>query len=87
MSRRPAQVPQRDLFGAAPAPAGRDVTPITIPMREVAKGTDKAWHLAPAGVGSAKAAFAPRELVKRGEGDRAGLFTMPRWIAAERGWL
>lgn len=80
----PRGAPQRDLFGKSAFSKLRDDTPTTIPMREVSAGTGDAWFLKPAGVSSAKAAFAPRSLVKRGAGD---LFTMPRWIAAERGWL
>lgn len=78
--------PQRDLFGGPRAPA-RDVTSITIPMVEVGAGTDRAWHLKPAGAPSSKAAFAPRSAVSRGSGHQQQFFTMPRWIAAERGWL
>lgn len=79
--------PQRPLPGLS-APLGeRDATPVTIPMREVHAGTDKAWFLAPLGVGSGKAAFAARALVSRGEGPQASQFTMPRWLARENGWL
>lgn len=84
--KRRAPNPQRQLFGAAPVEA-RDETPVTLPMREISAGTDKAWHLAPLGVSSGKAAFAARSLVTRGQGDRASLFTMPKWLARERGWL
>jgi len=86
--KRPAPRPQPTLPGmAAPGPRPRDTAPVTLPMREVSKGTDKAWHLAPLGVGSGAAAFAPRSLVSRGEGPAASQFTMPRWVAAENGWL
>jgi hypothetical protein len=78
--------PKPDLFGKAP-PAPRDATPVTLPMREVGAGTDKAWHLAPMGVSSAKAAFVARALVSRGVGPQVNQFTMPRWLARERGWL
>lgn len=86
MKRRPPS-PQRPLPGLDAPPAARDATPITLPMREVSAGTDKAWHLAPLGVSSAKAAFAPRSLVTRGEGPQASSFSMPKWIAKENGWL
>jgi hypothetical protein len=82
---RPA-APQRDLFGRPPPPR-RDETPVSIPMREVSAGTRDAWHLTPAGRQSDLAKFAPRSLVTRGEGVSASMFTMPRWIASERGWL
>lgn len=84
-SRRPD--PQRALPGLASPPAVRDRTPVTLPMREVSKGTDKAWHLAPVGVGSGSAAFAARSEVVRGEGPQSSQFRMPRWMARENGWL
>lgn len=88
MTRRRPPSPQRILPGlAAPARAPRDDAPVTLPMAEVSKGTDAAWHLAPLGVATSKAAFAPRSLVIRGAGPAASQFTMPRWVAAERGWL
>jgi hypothetical protein len=80
--------PQRTLPGLTPPPSGaRDDTPVTLPMREVHSGTDRAWFLVPLGVGSGKAAFAPRSKVTRGEGPQASQFTMPRWVAVENGWL
>ena len=86
MTRRPRTL-QRELPGLPTVAAGRDTTPVTLPMREVQKGTDKAWHLAPLGVGSGKAAFVPRSICTRGEGPLASQFTMPRWVAKEYGWL
>lgn len=85
MSRAKPNPAQPDLFGPPP-PRKRDLSPIELPMVEVSKGTDDAWHLKPAGVSSGKAAWAPRTLVKAVEG-RSGVFTMPHWMAAERGWL
>ena len=35
----------------------------------------------------AKPAWAPKSELMRGEGHQEGLFTMPRWVARERGWL
>lgn len=73
-----------DLFGAPPAKA-RDTTPLTLPMRLIDQ-TEKAWFLSIDGrSGSAK--WAPKSEVTRGEGAEAGQFTMPRWVAADRGWL
>jgi len=85
VARKPS--PQRQLPGFAAPVQARDDTPVTVPMREISAGTDAAWHLAPLGVGSGKAAFAPRSLVARGEGPTASQFTMPKWVAVERGWL
>lgn len=89
MKRRPpAPSPQGDLFGA-PKAAPKDTTPVTITMQEIAgSSTDQAWFLKPRGVSSAKVAFVPRSLVSRSRDPaRPDDFTMPRWIARERGWL
>jgi len=82
----PRPAPQQQLFGPPP-PAKRDDAPVSLPMDEVSAGTGAAWHLTPKGRGSRLAAFAPRSLVARGAGDKQQFFTMPRWIASERGWL
>lgn len=88
MAKRPKPSPQRLLPGmAAPVRPARDDAPVTLPMAEVHGGTAEAWFIAPLGVGTGKAAFAPRSLVTRGEGPASSQFTMPRWVAAERGWL
>lgn len=87
MKRPASPSPQGDLFGGAVTPPRRDETPVTIPMREVASPTDKAWFLAPAGVSSKRSGWVAKTLATRGEGDEASLFTMPRWVAVERGWL
>jgi hypothetical protein len=80
--------PQRTLPGLAlPAARPRDLTPVTLPLDAVGEGTGKAWLLRPSGVKGAAAKWAPRSEVMRGEGAEAGLFTMPRWVAVERGWL
>lgn len=87
MSRRkPAPaIPQGDLFGA-PKTIERDPTSTTIPMDVIGAGTRDAWLLRPAG-SKGPAKFVARRLVKRGEGPRAHEFTMPRFLAVERGWL
>lgn len=78
--------PQRDLFGAPKAPP-RDTTPVSVLLREVASSsTERAFFLAPMPGGRGKAGFAPRSEATRGEGVNANVFTMPRWLAAERGW-
>lgn len=85
-ARKPAPPPQGQLFGPPP-PRMRDEQPVELPMTVIGEGTDKAWLLAPLGAGSGKAAFAPRSLVKRAPEPRSQFFTMPRYVAAERGWL
>lgn len=86
--RRSAPSPQGDLFGVPAAPP-KDTTPVTIPMIEMAgSSTDQAWFLKPKGVSSAKVGFAPRSLCRRSSDPaRPDDFTMPRWLARERGWL
>ncbi len=74
----------RDLFGAPVAPP-RDETPVRLPM-VVLSASDDAWLLAPDRKGG-RSAWAPKRLAQRGEGLEAGIFTMPRWAARDRGWL
>ena len=77
---------QRDLFGKIGAPP-KDSTPVRVRLDVIeASCTDLAWFLRPPGKG-AQAAFAPRQLARRGEGPEAQFFTMPKWLARERGWL
>lgn len=86
MARRARPAPQGRLPGFVAPPKARDDSLVTIPMQAIGTGTPAAWHLKPDGAGKA-AAWAPRKLVTRGEGLKASLFTMPRWVAVERGWL
>jgi hypothetical protein len=74
----------RDLFGEPPTPP-RDRTPVTLGLQFVDQ-SEKAWLLRASGRRGVTA-WAPKSEVTRGEGPRAGEFTMPRWIARERGWL
>lgn len=87
MSRKSPALPQNDLFGGVAQPPRRDETLVVIPMREVAPATDKAWFLAPIGTSSRLSGWVGKTLATRGKGDREQFFTMPRWVAAERGWL
>lgn len=85
MTKRRPKTAQTRLPGfAAPPTAERDHTPVTLPLREVGKGTEDAWFLAMHGGGPK---WAARRLVTRGEGPQASHFTMPRWLARENGWL
>jgi len=74
----------RSLFPDLP-PEPRDPSPVTIALR-VLDQTEKAWLLVCDGRKSG-AAWAPKSELTRGEGHQDCLFTMPRWIARERGWL
>ncbi len=85
MAKRPRPTPQRALPGLTVPPRPRDEGLVTIPMQAIGKGTADAWFLKPDGPG--KPTWAPRKLVTRGEGLQASLFTMPKWVAVERGWL
>lgn len=87
MNRRRDPPPQRELFGSAPK-AAPDCRPVTLAMREIAtSSTPKAFFLVPPPGGRGKPGFVPRASVSRGEGPSENHFTMPRWLAAERGWL
>jgi hypothetical protein len=77
--------PTRALFGDRAPARPRDETPVTLPLERLDE-TDKAWLLR-AGLKGSQARWAPKALVSRGAGVEAHLFSMPRWVAAERGWL
>jgi hypothetical protein len=77
MSRPPVN---GDLFGV-PRAAERDHTPVTLGM-DYLGATDLGIFLRPAGRKGGEA-WAPIGQVARA-GDR---YTMPRWVALERGWL
>jgi hypothetical protein len=84
MTRPPSNL---DLFGPPPpVDPRRDNELVRLPMCAMGEGTDKAWFLSPDGKPS-RAKFAPRALVTRGVGKDINVFSMPRWVARERGWL
>lgn len=83
MKRRPGPENRR-LALPMPPPPPRDRSPVRVPLVCVSETKD-AWLLRPDAKAGAK--WAPKSEVARGEGLEANLFTMPRWIAAERGWL
>lgn len=83
-ARRQSSTP--DLFGPPPpVDRRRDGEPVTLPLRFLTE-TEDAFFLA-ANRSSATAKWVPKKLARRGDGPEAGLFTMPRGIARERGWL
>lgn len=74
----------RDLFGETPRPAPKAGE---IALAMVLHGqTDKAWLLAETNDRRA-AQWAPKSHVKRGEGRDENIWTMPTWLAQERGWM
>lgn len=78
----------RDLFGDEPAGA-----PLVNPngLVRVAldccskRSTEKAWFLTKAG--QREGHHLARSRAVRGDGPNINTWTMPRWIAAENGWL
>lgn len=73
----------RDLFGelpAAPVATGTVRLRLTLHRESAA-----AWLLSP-GLGEREAKWAPKSEVTRGEGHEDQLFTMPAWLAKDRGW-
>jgi hypothetical protein len=73
----------RDLFGKPPDPP-RDRTPVRVGML-LCDQTDKAWLLRPRAGADAK--WVPKSEVSRGDGLEEHLFTFPKWLLRERGWL
>lgn len=77
----------RDLFGGEPAELSDPNGSISIAMLNFARGeTDKAWFLSKSGR-PGEARHAPKSRVSRGTGEAINVFTMPRWLAHEKGWL
>ncbi len=74
----------RDLFGeAARAPPSAGETALVLVLHGQ---TDRAWLLAESQDRRA-AKWAPKRHVKRGEGRDENVWTMPIWLARERGWM
>lgn len=74
----------RDLFGDAPetGPADGEVV-LALVLHDQ---TDKAWLLAET-IDRRTAQWAPKSKAKRGEGRDENIWTMPTWLARERGWM
>lgn len=73
----------RDLFGEEREPSG--TAEVELLMRVVGE-TERAWQLVSKAKGGDRK-WAPKSLVSRAEPPDEDVFTMPRWIAKERGWL
>lgn len=74
----------RDLFGEVTPPRAQGGT-VSLPLvlhLETAKGL-----LLGPDIDRRKAQWVPRAHAVRGEGPERDVWTLPRWIAAERGWL
>jgi hypothetical protein len=74
----------RDLFGEAPRP-GPKAGEIALAL-VLHDQTDKAWLLAENN-DRREAQWAPKSQAKRGEGRDENIWTMPTWLAQERGWM
>lgn len=74
----------RDLFGDAPetGPADGEIA-LAMVLHDQ---TDKAWLLAESN-DKREAQWAPKSQAKRGEGRDENIWTMPTWLARERGWM
>ena len=74
----------RDLFGFDPVeePADGEIA-VALVLHDQ---TDRAWLLAD-DEDRRKARWAPKSQAKRGEGRDANVWTMPVWLARDRGWL
>lgn len=74
----------RDLFGfeAVDEPADGE-TAVALVLHDA---TDKAWLLADSD-DRREAKWAPKSKVRRGEGRDENVWTMPTWLARDRGWL
>lgn len=73
-----------DLFGFEPPdePAPGDVS-LALVFHDQ---TDAAWLLGET-IDKRGAKWVPKSKAKRGEGRDMNVWTMPRWMAADRGWL
>ncbi|WP_426041519.1 hypothetical protein [Brevundimonas sp. TWP2-3-4b1] len=74
----------KDLFGEVPEPVD-DKAPVTIALT-LNDQSDAAWLLSDVG-GRLRPKWAPKSQIKRGEGRDENLWTMPRWLARDRGWM
>lgn len=74
----------RDLFGQDPPPEPRagEVSVSLVLHRE----SDRGWLLAD-GRDVRDARWAPKSEVRRGDGRDENIWTMPAWLARDRGWL
>nr|WP_314525463.1 hypothetical protein [uncultured Brevundimonas sp.] len=74
----------RDLFGEA-GPLRPKSGEIALAM-VLHEQTAKAWLLAESN-DKREAQWAPKSQAKRGEGRDENIWTMPTWLAQERGWM
>lgn len=79
--------PAPDLFGErAPRDDGARRSDLVDLALAIHGETDKAWLLSDED-DKAKAQWLPKSQAERGEGKDAGIWTMPGWLAKDRGWV
>ncbi|MGH7021289.1 MAG: hypothetical protein ACREEY_15520 [Brevundimonas sp.] len=74
-----------DLFGHAPATAPPKQGDVALVMTLHDQSPD-GWLLA-SGIDRREAKWVPRSQCKRGEGRDENVWTMPIWLARDRGWM
>ncbi|RZJ19108.1 MAG: hypothetical protein EON91_02625 [Brevundimonas sp.] len=74
-----------DLFGTAFDAPGDDHSPVSMTMT-VHDERPASWLLAK-GIDRRGARWVPKSEVRRGVGRDENVWTMPRWLARDRGWL
>lgn len=74
----------KDLFGDASEPTDEAASVcVALVLHDQ---SDAAWLLSDEG-GRLRPMWAPKSQIKRGEGRDENLWTMPRWLARDRGWM
>lgn len=74
-----------DLFGFTPAAAPPQDGEISLTMTLHDQSID-AWLLA-TGIDRRAAKWVPKSRCQRGEGRDENVWTMPSWMARDRGWM
>lgn len=74
----------RDLFGfEAPEAAPEGSASVALVLHDQ---TEKAWLLGES-LDCREAQWTPKSQAKRGEGRDENVWTMPTWLARDRGWV
>jgi hypothetical protein len=79
--------PPPDLFGDAPPPLADPNGEIRLQLTNFDfRETPAAWFLSNTG-NAAHGKFVPKSQVRRGVGPAINTYSLPRWLAREKGWL
>lgn len=76
-----------DLFGQAPPAPGRDDAPVCLKLTHFPERDTRLAAFLSATGRQADGRHAPLSRISRGEGPEIDVWTMPRWVARDRGWL